>query len=350
PAPGGPRGPPPGISDFRVDGSMAEAGATSAREITARAVAARPWTGRLSAWLAQERVFRLIPFVMVEATFLFLLAVPFALTVYISLLKWRANRPFEMAYFHGLLNYKRILTEPELWWSLGRTFYFAGVAVTLELLLGFFLAMLVHKEFRGRKLYITVFLTPMMVVPVVVGYNFSMIYVDYGPLSQLMAPFLEPFGINPRIRWLSHPAAAQWAIILADVWQWTSLTFLIFLSGFSALPQQLINAARVMGASRWQILWRVQLPLLKPVIIIAVVIRTMEALKLFDQAVLLTFGGPGNSTQTIAFFLWRQVWQFNKYSFGAAASVLLLILFSVLIYFGIYLLVRERALVQQEGR
>ena len=84
--------------------------------------------------------------------------------------------------------------------------------------------------------------------------------------------------------------------------------------------------------------------------IVAVVIRSMEALKLFDQAVLLTFGGPGESTQTIAFFLWRQVWQFNKYSFGAAASVLLLLFFATLIYGGIYLLVRERALLQQEKR
>jgi multiple sugar transport system permease protein len=298
--------------------------------------------------LAQERVFRLIPFVLVEGLFLLLLALPFILTIYISLLRWRANRPFEQASFEGLANYVRVLAEPEFWWSLGRTFYFAGVAVSFELLVGFLLAMLVHRDFRGRKVYITIFLMPMMVVPVVGGYNFSMIYVDSGPLNQLLAPFLAPFGIDPRIRWLSHPAAAQWAIILADVWQWTSLTFLIFLSGFAALPQELINAARVMGASRWQIFWRVQLPLLKPAIVIAVVIRTMEALKLFDQAVLLTFGGPGDATQTIAFFLWRQVWQFNKYSFGAAASVLLLLLFAALIYGGIYLLVRERALLQQE--
>ncbi len=242
-----------------------------------------------------------------------------------------------------------MLSEPEFWWALGRTFYLAGVAVSLELVLGFCLAMLVHQEFRGRKVYITIFLIPMMVVPVVVGYNFSMLYIDSGPINQLLAPFLTPFGIDPRIRWLSHPVAAQWAIILADVWQWTSLTFLIFLSGFSALPRDLIHAARVMGASPWQIFWRIQLPLLKPAIVVAVVIRSMEALKLFDQAVLLTFGGPGEATQTIAFFLWRQVWQFNKYSFGAAASVLLLLLFAVLIYAGIYLLVRERTLLQQRG-
>jgi len=136
---------------------------------------------------------------------------------------------------------------------------------------------------------------------------------------------------------------------LADVWQWTSLAFLIFLSGFSALPPQLIRAARILGAGRWQIFWRVQLPLLKPVIVIAVVIRSMEALKIFDQSVLLTFGGPGNSTQTVAFYLWRQVWQFNKFGFGAAASIILLVMFSALIYYGIYLLVRERATLQREG-
>src|SRR5919109_1678963 len=302
----------------------------------------------LAAWLAQERVFRLIPFIMVEGLFIALLAIPFLLTIYISLLRWRANRPFEQAVFSGLINFEAVIYDAEFWASLGRTLSFAGVAVSIELLLGFCLAMLLAKEFPGRRLYITIFLSPMMVVPVVVGYNFSMIYVDSGPLSQILAPFLEPFGINPRIRWLSHPTAAQVALVLADVWQWTSLTFLIFLSGISALPQELMKAAQVMGASRWQIFWRVQLPLLKPVIIIAVVIRGMEALKLFDQSVLLTFGGPGTATQTIAFYLWEQVWQFNKFSFGAAASILLLIIFSTFIFAGIWLLTRQSARVERE--
>jgi multiple sugar transport system permease protein len=304
--------------------------------------------GGLRAWLAQERVFRLIPFIMVEMTFILLLATPFIMTIYISFLKWRANRPFEQAYFHWFYNYKAVISEPAFWQAIGRTFYFAAVAVTLELLIGFIMAMFVSRIKRFRKFYITVFLAPMMVVPVVVGYNFSMIYVDSGPLNQILRPFVELLGLNPRIRWLSYPAAAQWAVIFADVWQWTSLTFLIFVSGFSALPQQLMNAARIMGASKWQIFWRIQLPLLRPAIIVAVVIRSMEALKLFDQAVLLTFGGPGTATETIAFFLWRQVWMFNKYGFGAAASVLLLIFFAGLIYFGIYLLVRQKAIVEQE--
>jgi multiple sugar transport system permease protein len=303
---------------------------------------------RLAIWLGQERVFRWIPFILVEGTFVLVIIVPFLLTVYISLLRWRANRPFEQASLSGFRNYEQVLTDVGFWEALGRTFYFAGFAVVLELLIGFFLAMLVHRVSRGRRIYITIFLIPMMVVPVVVGYNFSMIYLDSGPLNQLLAPFVEPFGINPRIRWLSNPLAAQWAIILADVWQWTSLTFLIFLSGFSALPQQLINAARVMGANPRQIFFWVELPLLRPAIVIAIVIRSMEALKLFDPVVLLTFGGPGTSTQTIAYYLWEQVWQFNKFSFGAAASILLLIIFSIFIFTGIWLLTSQSARVERE--
>ena len=303
---------------------------------------------RFGRWLGSDRIFPRIPFLLVELLFVLVIFVPFLLTIYISVLKWRANRPFETAYFSGLENYEAVLTSDLFWLSIARTFYFAGVAVVVELVVGFVLAMLVHQCTRSKKFYTTMFLIPMMIVPIVVGYNFSMIYIDSGPLNQLLAPFLERFGIDPRIRWLSDPVAAQLAIIIADIWQWTSLTFLIFLSGFSALPRQLIDAARVMGATPWQIFWRVQLPLLKPAIVIAVIIRSMEALKMFDPVVLLTFGGPGTSTQTVAYFLWEQVWVFNKFSFGAAASVLLLIMFSVLIYVGIYLLIRQRSTV--EGR
>jgi multiple sugar transport system permease protein len=298
---------------------------------------------RLGKWFAQERVFRWIPFVLVEGTFFLVIIIPFILTVYISFLRWRANRPFEQAYLSGFRNYKQVLTDEGFWAALGRTFYFAGTAVIFELLIGFILAMLVHQIVRGRRIYITLFLIPMMVVPVVAGYNFSMIYLDSGPLNQLLSPVMHLLGVDPRIRWLSNPTAAQLAIIFADIWQWTSLTFLIFLSGFSALPPQLIDAARLMGASKRQIFFWVELPLLKPAIVIAVVIRSMEALKMFDPVVLLTFGGPGTSTQTIAYYLWEQVWQFNKYSFGAAASVLLLILFSVLIFTGIWLMVRQKS-------
>jgi multiple sugar transport system permease protein len=318
---------------------------TRITELAMRAPPSRGVVGRFGLWLASERVFKRIPFIAVQGLFILVIFVPFLLTIYISLLKWRANRPFETARFSGLENYEAVLANDQFWLAVGRTFYFGGVAVLFELVVGFVLAMLVSQCTRAKRLYTTVFLIPMMIVPIVVGYNFSMIYIDSGPLNQILAPLLERFGIDPRIRWLSDPIAAQWAIIIADIWQWTSLTFLIFLSGFSALPSQLVDAARVLGATRSQVFWRIQLPLLKPAIVIAVIIRSMEALKLFDPVILLTFGGPGTSTQTVAYFLWEQVWVFNKFSFGAAASVLLLLLFSVLIFVGIYMLVRQRNVV-----
>ena len=233
-----------------------------------------------AAWLAQERVFRWIPFILVEGTFLLVIVIPFLLTIYISLLRWRANRPFEQAYLSGFRQLReraerRAASGPR---SAARFISPASPShsnCSSASCWRCWCTSVTH----GRRIYITIFLIPMMVVPVVAGYNFSMIYLDSGPLNQLLAPFVEPFGIDPRIRWLSDPIAAQWAIILADVWQWTSLTFLIFLSGFSSLPQQLINAARVMGANRRQIFFWVELPLLKPAIIIAVVIRSMEALE-----------------------------------------------------------------------
>src|SRR5262249_1322889 len=153
----------------------------------------RPASG-FARWLASERVFRLIPFLMVEGLFVLTILVPFALTIWISLLKWRAHRPFFTPPFAGFENYEALLSTDQFWLALARTFYFAGVAVALELIIGFVLAMLVSRCTRSRRLYTTIFLVPMMIVPIVVGYNFSMIYIDSGPLNQILAPFMEAFS------------------------------------------------------------------------------------------------------------------------------------------------------------
>ena len=298
-------------------------------------------------WLERDRVFRLIPLIPVQALILSLLAVPFLLTIWISLLRWRLTRGFWTdAPFGGLSNFADALTDEGFLNSILRTFVFAGSAVVFELLLGFGLALLTYKSFRGRRFYVTVFLIPMMIIPVVVGYDFSMLLIDTGPLNSLLSLLT---GLDVRIRWMSQWRAAQVAVILADIWQWTPLTFLIFVSGLSALPAEPIKAAQVMGATRWQVFRSVQLPLLKPVIIIALVIRSMEALKIFDMPMLLTQGGPGNATETLSIFLWRNAWVFNKVSYAAAASLLLLLLFSAVIFAGIWLLKQERARLEAES-
>src|SRR5215813_9452731 len=117
---------------------------------------ARSAATRFARWVASERVFRLIPFILVESLFVLVVLVPFALTIWISLLKWRANRPFETARFSGLENYQSVLSNDQFWLALGRTFYFAGTAVALELIIGFVLAMLVSRCTRSRQLYTTI--------------------------------------------------------------------------------------------------------------------------------------------------------------------------------------------------
>lgn len=286
-------------------------------------------------------MFRILPLLPVQLLILTLLAVPFGLTIYISLLRWRLTRGFwTAAPWGGLSNFVDALTDEGFAFAVLRTFVFAGFAVAFELLLGFGLALLTYREFRGRRLYLTVFLIPMMIIPVVVGYDFSMLLVDTGPLNSALSLLS---GQDVRIRWMSDYRAAQIAVVIADIWQWTPLTFLIFVSGLSALPAEPIKAARVMGATRWQVFRYVQLPLLKPVIVIAVVIRSMEALKIFDMPMLLTQGGPGNATETLSIFLWRNAWGFNKISYAAASSLIVLVIFSGVIYASIWVLRRERA-------
>jgi multiple sugar transport system permease protein len=310
------------------------------------APAGPPSRTRLSRWLERERVFRILPLIPVQALVLALLFVPMVLTVYISLLRWRLTRGFWTdAPWGGVSNFVDALTDEGFFDAIGRTFLFAGGSVVLELGIGFGLALLTYRSFRGRRFYFTVFLVPMMIIPVVVGYDFSMLLIDTGPLNSVLSALT---GLDIRIRWLSDYRAAQAAVILADAWQWTSLTFLIFVSGLAALPRDPIRAAEVMGATRWQVFRHVELPLLKPVIVIALVIRTMEALKIFDMPMLLTQGGPGNATETISIYLWRNAWIFNKISYAAASSLILLVIFTVLIYLAIWLLRRERSRLEAE--
>jgi multiple sugar transport system permease protein len=301
----------------------------------------------LRRWLDRESVFKWLPFVPVQALFVLLLLPNALLLVYLSLLSWRITRgAWWSAPFTGFDSFLTALTDERFLWALGRTFGFALVAVPLELVLGFALALLCREPFRGRRLYTTLFLVPMMIVPAVVGYDLSMLLIDQGPFNQVLTLLA---GRPITVRWLSDYTAAKLAVIGADVWQWTSLMFLIFLSGLAGLPRDPIRAARVMGASRWQIFRYIELPLLKPVIAIALVLRSMEALKIFDYPMLLTQGGPGNSTETIAVYLWRMGWEFARVSHAAAMSLILLSVVALYVFIAIRVLRRERGRLATEA-
>ena len=303
--------------------------------------------GGLRRWLERERVFKWLPFVPVQGLFAMLLLPNFLLLVYLSLLSWRITRgAWWNAAFTGLDSFQRALEDSRFLWALARTFAFAATAVPFELLLGFGLAMLCRRPFRGRRVYTSVFLLPMMIVPAVVGYDLSMLLIDQGPFNQVLSLLA---GRTVTVRWLSEYTPAQLAVIGADVWQWTALTFLVFTSGLAGLPEEPVRAARVMGASRWQIFWHIELPLLKPVIAIAVILRSMEALKIFDYPMLLTQAGPGNATETVAVYLWRVGWEFARVSDAAAMSLILLVAVAMYTLVALRVLRRERRRLAEEG-
>ena len=192
-------------------------------------------------------------------------------------------------------------------------------------MLGFTLALLFLKEFRGRGLITLYFLLPMMVVPAVSGFIFFMIFQVDGPLNQGLAAIL---GHNVQIQWLEDPSLVMWSAITVDIWQWTPLMFLILLSGLVALPEDQLNQARILGAGFWHRFLYLMLPMLKPIILIALIIRSIEVFKVFDAPYLLTQGGPGDASTTISVWLYREVIINTRWGFASAAAIIVLIIVS----------------------
>jgi multiple sugar transport system permease protein len=234
--------------------------------------------------------------------------------------------------FIGLENYTEILQDERFLAAVGRTLVITGVAVPAEFLLGLALAVFFASRWnlRGRKLYVSLLLVPMMVLPTVVGYNFFTLFYRDGPLNDILG-FLS--GAEVAIDWLKNPSTALLAVILADVWQWTSFMFIILYSGLLALPEEPLKAGRVLGATEWQVFRRITLPMLKPVIYLTLVIRSLEAFKLFDVPFIMTAGGPGTATETISIYMYLQGFSFGRLSYIGAGAILIMIAITLMLVF-----------------
>lgn len=261
---------------------------------------------------------------------LFIIAFPAAIAIYISFTEWTPTTGAiwydAYQYWNWFGNYWEALTSTDFWLALWRTVLITVVAVGVEFLLGFLLAFLLVREFRGRNLLTVAFLLPMMVVPAVSGFIFFMIFQADGPLNAALSAIL-PGTVS--IGWLTDPSVAIWSVMIADIWQWTPLMFLILLAGLASLPEDQMNAARILRANFWSQLRLVTLPMMKPVILIALIIRAIEIFKLFDSAWLMTKGGPGEASTTISIFLFRETFQGTRWGFSSAVAILILILVSV---------------------
>ena len=227
--------------------------------------------------------------------------------------------------FAGLANYVNVLQDETFVTALETTAKYVVLCVVLETLLGLGLAMLVNRELRGASLWRIGIILPMTVAPVVVGVMWRLIYAsDIG----IADPVIGLFGIHD-VHVLGTENSAFLGVVLLDVWEWTPLMFLILLAGLQSLPQEPLEAALIDGASPIRVFFDHVLPMLRPVLFVAIVLRAIDAIGTFDQIYVLTRGGPGVSTQLFSIYAYNTAFLFTQY--GSAMAMVVLLLAAVLV-------------------
>ena len=223
-----------------------------------------------------------------------------------------------------LQNFTRLVTDQFFVSALAHTFIYAAIALTVEFLIGLALAVLLNGQMRGRGAFRSLLLVPMMLPAVVVGVVWRlMLNSNFGAVNGT----LKELGMNTEaLTWTASPKLAMASVIIADVWQWTPFMFLILLAGLQAIPHEPYEAALVDGSSAWQTFRHVTLPLLKPAILIALLLRSMDLLRVFDHIFIITEGGPGFATETLSLYIYRTAFRFSNFGYAAAMSFVLLII------------------------
>jgi multiple sugar transport system permease protein len=258
------------------------------------------------------------------------LAVLFALSIYpliysvkVSLLVESATGPrFSVA------NFTRLLSDQFFFDALVHTLIYSFAALTVEFFLGLGLALLLNSRLRGRNVFRALLLVPMMLPAVVVGVIWRLLLnPNYGPINSA----LRSLGFNTdQLTWTASSKLAMFSVIVVDCWQWTPFMFLVLLAGLQAIPLEPYEAALIDGSSRWQTFRHITLPLLKPAILIALLLRTMDLLRVFDQIFILTEGGPGFATETLSLYIYRTAFRFFDFGYAAALSFVLLAITNVI--------------------
>jgi multiple sugar transport system permease protein len=246
---------------------------------------------------------------------LVMMVFPVLYTGYNSLTGWSLTNGTPRT-FIGLANYQTLLTDSRLLDAIGRTFYFTILAVGIEIILGVAIALLLDRDFWGKRLVNSLLLLPMMATPVAI----AMVWLFmYEPSAGIIDFVLRAVHL-PGPLWIAGPNSVIPALALVDIWEWTPMIVLICLAGLAGLPHEPFEAAIVDGASSWQIIRKIKIPLLVPTISIAALLRMIDALKTFDIIYTMTGGGPGHSSETLNIYTYLQA--FNFFSFGYASSIL----------------------------
>lgn len=249
---------------------------------------------------------------------------PLGYMIWGSFRDWDPSQTIGEAEFVGLKNYITLLNDPNFLESLGVTLRFAFVVVSVEMIIGVGLALLLDRNIRGMSLLRTMFILPMMIAPVVVGLMWRYMY---HPTIGTINRTLEAIGL-PKVDWLGQNALTS--VIIADIWQWTPFIFILSLAALQSLPRSALEAARIDGATGWQQIIYIKLPLMMPVLIVTALLRLIDAFKVLEVILVLTEGGPGLSTEILALRISRTATEFRELGVAAAMSNYLLIMLMLL--------------------
>ena len=266
-------------------------------------------------------------FILPTIIYLLLIGIfPLVFSFGLSFANWnvQAQQPLTFA---GLDNYRELIGDSRFWRTLLNTIIFVLVTIIFQVIFGFGLAILMNRRIRGQGLIRVLFLLPMMATPVAVGYTWRMLYhVTNGPINH----FLVSLGLSPGT-WLSAGKTALLSVIIVDVWQWTPFVFIILLAGLQSLPKEQFEAAEVDGASRFQSFRYLTVPMIAPLLVIVVLLRMVEAVKIFDIIFVMTAGGPGISTETST--MYAKLVSLTQFRLGYGAAIAYVLLFISLIIF-----------------
>jgi multiple sugar transport system permease protein len=268
---------------------------------------------------------------------------PLFYSLYISFVDWTLTRSMEPGGFVGFDNYAKMASDGVLQQTIGRTIWFALTSTCVSVILGFALAYFTVGEMRSLRIARTILILPMVIAPVAVGTIWRMMLsARVGPINEV----LRGIGL-PAPDWLGDPTLAMVSIVIIDIWEWTPFVFVIFAAALSSLPAEVLKAAEVDGATSWQILRMVVLPMLAPVGLLVVMFRLLDALLTLDIVFTTTFGGPGFATHTLSFWIYQQGLRYFNISYSAAISWATLVGCMVLV--GALLLWRARISRWQEA-
>ena len=252
-----------------------------------------------------------------------MMAFPVGYTIWVSLTDWSMTSS-GAAQFVGLKNYIALFSDPRFFNSVKLTLYFTVLAVGVETILGVGIALILNREFKGKNLAKGLLLLPMVATPVAIGLAWTLFYE---PTIGLGNYALQLLGL-PASKWLASNTSVIPALAIVDIWEWTPMVTLIVLAGLAALPHDPYEAAMVDGANNWQVFRYITLPLLSPTILVAVVLRGIDAFKTFDIIYTMTAGGPGFASETLNIYAYNL--GFGYFKFGAASSALVALLALVL--------------------